>query len=412
MKKLRHKIVIGVFLSALAVFALTVLLLGISLNIHVTKSADQLTNLIAMYDGRFPDKKELDAIDQQMKSRLISFDEESPYRLRYFSVRYDGDTVIGQDVSHIAAVDETQAVTMAQNVRTGKKDVGYLGDYRYRIDHDRQIIVFLDRSDDIVAVKELIFILVIISFFFVGMITLVFWFLSKRIVAPFEENARMQKQFITDASHELKTPLAIISANAEVLAYKDGENEWINNITAQVGRVSELVNELLTLNRLEEVEEISDVESVDLSAKVTEIVKTFEEVFHSKNAALVMDIQPAVTLNGNAAQLERLISVLTENASKYVSDNGEVKISLQKEPRFTKLTFYNTCEIDKNADYSHLFDRFYRPDHSRTSGTGGHGIGLSIARRITVLHGGTIEAVPSDTGLTFIVRLSNKLKQR
>ena len=177
-------------------------------------------------------------------------------------------------------------------------------------------------------------------------------------------------------------------------------------------RVSELVNELLTLNRLEEVDEVTDIESVDLSAKMNAIADTFEEVFTSKNAVLSRQIQDGVMINGNLSQLERLISVLTENASKYVSENGEARISLEKDARHTTMRFFNTCEIDKNADYSHLFDRFYRPDHSRDSDTGGHGIGLSIAKRITTLHGGTITAVPSDTGLTFIVKLSNKLKIR
>lgn len=241
-------------------------------------------------------------------------------------------------------------------------------------------------------------------------ITLVFAFLLGRIVRPFAENARMQKQFITDASHELKTPLAIIFANAEVLAYKDGENEWINNITTQVKRVSDLVNEMLTLNRLEEIDEVSDIEPVLFSQTVDSITITFEEVLLGKHSVLRRDIQPDVTLNGNPAQLERLVSVLTENASKYVSENGEVTVTLRQVPRHTLLTVFNTCEIDPDTDYSHLFDRFYRPDSSRTSKTGGHGIGLSIAKRIVTLHNGSIEAIPSDKGMTFSVKLPNKLK--
>ena len=409
MKKLRRKIVIGVFLSALAVFLLTVVLIGMAMNLRVAHRADEMTDLIVKYDGEFPDREDYDRMDPKLKQTLGSFDEESPYRLRYFSVFFDGD-ILKSEISHIAAVNMEEAAEMAADVRTGVKKRGYVGDYRYRIDDDKQMVVFLDVSDDILAAEELVLILALISIVFVLMITTVFWFLSKRIVRPFEENSQMQKQFITDASHELKTPLAIISANAEVLAYKDGENEWIKNITTQVTRVSELVNELLTLNRLEEVNEISDIESVDLSQKVNSAADTFAEVFKSKNVALYRDIQPDVVINGNASQLERLVSVLTENASKYVSENGEVRITLKKDAHHTMLSVFNTCEIDKSVDYTHLFDRFYRPDHSRDSNTGGHGIGLSIAKRITVLHGGTIEAVPSDSGLTFNVKLSNKLK--
>ena len=108
--------------------------------------------------------------------------------------------------------------------------------------------------------------------------------------------------------------------------------------------------------------------------------------------------------------MKRLFSVLIENASKYVSENGEFRLKLKKELRNTTLTVFNTCEIDKSVDYKFLFDRFYRPDLSRTSQTGGHGIGLSIAKRITILHNGTIEAIPQEDGLSFNVTLSNRLR--
>ncbi len=136
----------------------------------------------------------------------------------------------------------------------------------------------------------------------------------------------------------------------------------------------------------------------------------FAEVFNSKHVLAERRIEPQVVLNGNPSQLERLISVLVENASKYASENGRVVLTLKKEMRYTTMTVFNTCEIDEEADYKHLFDRFYRPDTSRTSKTGGHGIGLSIAKRIVTLHNGTIEAVPGNGGLTFHVKLSNKMK--
>jgi signal transduction histidine kinase len=220
----------------------------------------------------------------------------------------------------------------------------------------------------------------------------------------------MQKQFITDASHELKTPLAIISANAEVLAYKDGENEWINNITAQVERIGGLINELLTLNRLEEIDTVVDIEPVNLSELIYTVSADFEQVFKGEEVSVKYDVQPDIVINGNRNQLERLISVLVENASKYISVGGEFRITLKKEMRYTTLSVFNTCEIDPNVDYKYLFDRFYRPDSSRTSGTGGHGIGLSIAKRIATLHNGSIAAVPQVDGLSFNVKLSNRMR--
>ena len=407
MKKLRRKIIIGVFLSATVVFALTIIIITISLNHQITRRADAMTDLIIKDHGRVPMKDEIEHMDG---INLYNYNEESPYRLRYFTVIYDDENHAVSNVDHIAAIDNGTAVVMADIVRMSGRETGSYNDYRYRISKDDDMVVFVDYTAEYEAIDWLTVFLGMIAIGFILMITIVFYFLSKRIVKPFEENARMQKQFITDASHELKTPIAIISANAEVLAYKNGESEWLDNITTQVTRISELVGELLTLNRLEEVDEISDIEPVNVSELTRSVCTDFEEVFRSRNVEINYDIQPDVTVNGNADQLKRLVSVLVENASKYASDNGEVRVALKKETRYTTLRVFNTCEIDQDVDYQHLFDRFYRPDSSRTSSSGGHGIGLSIAKRIAILHGGSIEAIPSDDGLTFHVKLSNKLK--
>ena len=407
MKKLRRKIVLGVFISATAVFALTILIVAIGLNAEITQRADAMTQLIIENNGAVPMKSEIDKTDD---FKLYNYNEESPFRMRYFTVKYDSKNHVTANVEHIASIDEGKAVAMADVVRLSDQKAGEYGDYRYRVGDSKEMVVFVDYTYEYTAVDLLTFMLSLLAIVFILLITVLFWFLSRRIVKPFEENSRMQKQFITDASHELKTPIAIISANAEVLAYKNGESEWLNNITTQVTRISELVNELLTLNRLEEVDEISDIESVNLSELTENTCADFEEVFLSKNIQTTYEIEPDVIINGNADQLKRLVSVLAENASKYTSADGELRVSLKKEFRYTTLSVYNTCEVDQSADYKHLFDRFYRPDSSRASSTGGHGIGLSIAKRIAVLHGGTIEAVPSDSGLSFNVKLSNKLK--
>lgn len=407
MKKLRRKIVLGVFISATAVFALTILIVAIGLNAEITQRADAMTQLIIENNGAVPMKSEIDKTDD---FKLYNYNEESPFRMRYFTVKYDKNNHVTVNVEHIASIDEGKAVAMADVVRLSDQKTGEYGDYRYRVGDSKEMVVFVDYTYEYTAVDLLTFMLSLLAIVFILLITVLFWFLSRRIVKPFEENSRMQKQFITDASHELKTPIAIISANAEVLAYKNGESEWLNNITTQVTRISELVNELLTLNRLEEVDEISDIESVNLSELTENTCADFEEVFLSKNIQTTYEIEPDVIINGNADQLKRLVSVLAENASKYTSADGELRVSLKKEFRYTTLSVYNTCEVDQSADYKHLFDRFYRPDSSRASSTGGHGIGLSIAKRIAVLHGGTIEAVPSDSGLSFNVKLSNKLK--
>lgn len=411
MKKLRRKIILGVFFSVLVVFALTVVVIGTALNMHLSDRSDSITKLINNSDGEFPSKHEYDKMSKEEQIHLYDFDDESRFRMRYFVVYFDSKyNVKSVKTDHIAAVDKTTAGEMAADVLYESNTTGYYGDYRYRYSEDTNSVIFLNISGDAEGIRIIMIFISIVALIFVLLITVIFYFLSKRIVKPFEENSRMQKQFITDASHELKTPLAIISANAEVLAYKDGENEWINNITAQVERIGGLINELLTLNRLEEIDTVVDIEPVNLSELIYTVSADFEQVFKGEEVSVKYDVQPDVVINGNRNQLERLISVLVENASKYISAGGEFRITLKKEMRYTTLSVFNTCEIDPNVDYKYLFDRFYRPDSSRASGTGGHGIGLSIAKRIATLHNGSIAAVPQVDGLSFNVKLSNRMR--
>lgn len=408
MKKLRKKIVLAAFFSTAAIFLLTILIIGASLQLQLMRRADLITEMLIEYDGELPPKENLRNFRFGATIYLYDYDEESPYRLRYFIVSFkDGDAVANAE--HITLSDE-EAIDLAETILLDFSSTGYYDGYRYRVSDSSDTVVALDWSSELDSVHVFLLMITLVATFFVVAITILFYFLSDRVVRPFEENAKMQKQFITDASHELKTPLAIISANAEVLAYKDGENEWIHNITEQVERIGGLIGELLTLNRLEEIDQNIDIRSVNISEIAEATCSDFEEVFRSKNAAIEKDIEEDVIINANLDQMKRLFSVLVENASKYVSEGGVFTIQLKKEMRHTSLSVFNTCETDDSVDYKYLFDRFYRPDLSRTSQTGGHGIGLSIAKRITILHNGTIEAVPENGGLTFNVTLSNRLK--
>lgn len=408
MNKLRRKFVLAVLASAAVVFALTVFFTFIAVHIGNVRREDSMTSLIEENGGDFM-PMDLDRMRERGSFFSFGYNEESPYRLRFFIARYSDGELVDVDISHIASVDRDKAAEMADHVRRLHRATGYYGDFRYRITQSSDVIL-LDCADELDSMRSLILISSVISLLFVVLITVVFYLVSGKVLKPFEENARMQKRFITDASHELKTPLAIISANAEVLAYKDGENEWVNNITAQVGRMSGLINEMLTLSRLEEIETNADLVPVDMSALTREAASEFEEVFRAKGVSPAYDIAPDVTLNGQPDQLRRLVSVLVDNAAKYVPEGGAVGIHLRRDPRRVFLSVFNTCDPVGAGDLDRLFDRFYRPDSSRDSKTGGHGVGLSIAKRIADLHNGSIAAKPRGDGVVFEVELSAKLR--
>ena len=193
MKKLRRKIVLGVFISATVVFALTILIVSIALNADITHRADSMTELIIENNGAVPKKSEIDKMDE---IHLYNYNEESPFRMRYFTVSYSKDNHVTANVEHIASIDEGKAVAMADIVKMHEHKTGEYGNYRYRVDDNRNMVVFVDYTYEYNAVDLLTVMLSLIAVIFIVMITVVFWFLSRRIVKPFEENSRMQKQFI------------------------------------------------------------------------------------------------------------------------------------------------------------------------------------------------------------------------
>ena len=415
MKNLRIKMIFTVFFSVSLVFLLTLIIMQVSLVRHNIDQADGMTQIISIYNGVVPkiqeyEKSELGDIEDQ-----VIFDEESAFRTRYFVVYFNDDMQVKKvDIDHIASIDEDTARDMAKSIVTKKKTVGYINKYRFRIvknSEGKNFIIFLDCRENFASQRVTIIILAASLVLFTILITFIFAIFSKRIFKPFEENSRRQKQFITDASHELKTPLAIISANAEVLAYKDGGNEWLNNITEQISHMSSLINELLTLSKVEEIDEDIEVESVNFSDIVNETINNFGEVFKQKNVTMQVKIEPNIVLTGNKKQLDMLVSILVENASKYVTESGVLKVLLKKSGKYTILRIFNTAKLSNDMNIKYLFDRFYRPDNSRTSVTGGQGIGLSIAKKITNMHNGSISAKQVDGGIWFTAEISNCIKK-
>lgn len=337
----------------------------------------------------------------------IEFSIETPYSTRYFVVEMKNNRVSKISTEHIAAVTDKIAYEYASHIyATAEPGFGLLGVYRYYYtDNGRsQLFVFIDAQKEFDSASRLITISI-----FVGVLTLIFILLPvtlfcKMAVRPVAQAIEKQKQFITDASHELKTPLSIISANAEVIELTGGESEWLSSIKNQTQRMSVLIKNLVNLSKIDEVQDDKKKDIFNISQTVSEVVDSFETKAKHDGKNLVVTTAPELKFYGCQEEIIQLVSILCDNALKYSDDGGTIRVSLYKSGKNICIDCFNTCENIDPSTVSRLFDRFYRADSSRSRETGGYGIGLSVAKAITERHRGKIRAVSfGTTGITFKV---------
>jgi signal transduction histidine kinase len=437
-KKLRKKFVITAMLSLLLILIIMIGIINI-VNLHsIYQDADNLLAILTTNNGEFPgmigfenndnrenkdnrNNKEFrppnDGFVPDMPFTFARLNNtrsaEMPYQSRYFYVTFDNTGAISEiNLSHIAAITEEYATNYANSVYSSSKEKGIYHSYRYKKavkDDGSTLIVFIDLSSSLFsALKLLSQSLLVGALALIAMFILVFIF-SSQAVAPVVESLEKQKRFITDAGHELKTPLAVISANVDVLELEAGKSEWTTSIRNQTKRMNGLVKNLLTLSRMDE-ERINVVFSdFDLSQVINETATSFQTVAESKDKKYQVDITEGIHITGDKNAMNQLASLLLDNAIKYSSDKGSIHVTLSKDKNIV-FEVSNTCDSIPSGNLDRLFDRFYRADSSRSRETGGYGIGLSVARAIAISHGGNIEAVrDGDKIIRFIVTLPKEL---
>ncbi len=342
----------------------------------------------------------------------INFNIDTPFSTRYFVVEMQKNIVTRISTEHIDSVTDHMAYQYASYIyRTSEPGYDIVGSYRclYTELSDSSLFVFVDAQREFEAAAGLVSIS-----FFVGIITfLIILFpvvlFCKMAVRPVAQAIEMQKQFITDAGHELKTPLAIISADAEVIEMCEGENEWLTSIKNQTSRLSVLIKNLVQLSKLDELSENMKKLDFNISETVFETATAFETKAKHEGKNISITAVPDISYYGCQEEIVQLVSILCDNAVKYSDENGIIKVNLYKSGKNVCLDVYNTCEHIDPATVTRLFDRFYRADASRSRDTGGYGIGLSVAKAIVERHKGKIRAVPDGTtAITFKVMLVTK----
>lgn len=237
----------------------------------------------------------------------------------------------------------------------------------------------------------------LVAFFFLSK------FLARKIVDPLEESYQKQKQFISDAGHELKTPVSVVSANAELLEREFGDNQWLKNIQYENERMGLLIGQLLDLARTENV--TPQLEQIDLSHIVAGEALPFESVAFEKGLELKTDISDNIKVTGNSTQLKQLVSILLDNAIKHTNEKGDVFCKLIKENNFAKISVINKGGEIPKEHRKKLFERFYRVDDARNSESNHYGLGLAIAKAIVDSHKGKIEVLCYDGLVEFQVKI-------
>ena len=388
-----------------ATIAVSIMLISIIGILNASKYAtsekriNKILDLLSKNNGVLPDEE----VVEKILGRKTNPDIIVQYR--YFSAYVDStNKVITMNTEHIANLSETDVIFYIRKILSGKNRYGNFTTtdgqkFAYKLslhEDDSKLIVVLDTTSYIEDRADLIDTSVFIFFSNLAFFIIIFVIFSGKVMMPFMENYRNQKAFITNAGHELKTPLAIISANNELCEMIGGENEWTKSTKEQVERMTDLINRLVVLARFEEKsEEKSDVaeKNINFSDIVTKSANSFKSMAIKGGKNFESNIQKNLCISGDDGAIYELVNILIDNANKYCDDCGTVGVGLLQHGitfKKAKLVVYNTYKSGKGVDYSRFFERFYREDKSHNSNVSGYGVGLSIAGNIVKRHKGKI----------------------
>lgn len=402
-KKLIATSAIAVILALTSIFAV-VLLTSIS---QLNNTLDTITDLICMNGGMFPEVNEKISPLPKMyipSERLIT--EETQFSTRFFTVWLDENkNVVSENIDSIASLSKKEIDDYGKCAVNKKATRGWISEYRFKVEKvdNGYMAVFVNGN-----VNRFLTYRLLVSFFLImiasGMGVLVFVFIiSKKIARPIYENYEKQKQFITDANHELKTPLTLILSNLEILEAEIGKNEWLEDIKYEGERMKHLINQLVSLTRMDE--DKSDVYFLefDLTNTVKDMVSEFKPFSEERGKKLNLTVDGTIKYDGNEGDIRKLISILLDNAVKYCDKNGNIDVIIEKK-RTPVITVENTCKDTDSIELDKLFDRFYKGDKSRVY-DGSFGIGLSIAKAIVQKHSGEITPYTKQNIIGFKITL-------
>ncbi len=427
-KKLKTRFILIAMISTAIVLVTILGSINIINYINVNKNANERLALLAENKGDFsdlrgafmkPEGKPFPEGEINPQSGFSSpaprsekgvMSAETPFDTRFFTVSIDTQgNLISTNTESIAAITSDEAASCALALWKKEKTSGYWGSYKYTFvpnvdEAGGSMYIFLDCQRELDTFRNFLLASVCISAVGLLLVFILVIFFSGIVVRPIAESYEKQKRFITDASHEIKTPLTIIDANTEVIEMVHGESEWTESIRNQIRRLTDLTNKLVFLSRMDEESAALTMLDFSLSDAVEETALPFEAVAASQGKRFTMEIAPRITYHGDEASIRQAVSLLLDNAMKYSADASEITLTLSSSGGNHVLTVKNKASGLTAGNLDILFERFYRPDASRSSSTGGHGIGLSVVQAIVLAHRGRISAKSPD-GETIVFKI-------
>jgi len=391
-RKLRWKFT----LVAVASISIVLIALVLGINIFYSSSTqagqDSMLRLITANDGILPRKMPR---ENGKLIKNINFTPEAPFDTRYFSIWTDaGGNVLDVHMEHIAAISGERAEEIIGRIADGKSEYGIIDNYRYlrSADGDRLLYVFLDIARQQMARRNLVRISLLLTAAAIFAAFILAYAFSGTAVASTVKNMEAQKRFITDASHELKTPLTAISAYKNMLKEELPEDRRITGMEAETKRLNNLVVNLVELSRWDEEKPLVKADNFSVTDALWDVAEPYKGIAVGKNRDIVIDIEEDMDSYGDEIAIQRAFSLLLENAIRHSVENSIIHVNACKRKQKIEIDVINECEPDLKIDLNRIFDRFYRPDESRSRQSGGNGVGLSIVKAIVNAHGGAVKA--------------------
>ncbi|MBO4799311.1 MAG: HAMP domain-containing histidine kinase [Lachnospiraceae bacterium] len=405
--KLRNKFILISALSPIAVLVCIYLALFFINTSQLDSNMDSLTDMIMFENDRPPNFAEppMDipgpGSDQGRRPGRMFINKETRFTTRFFTVEYNSSgEIIRTNIDNIASVTEDQAKEYADDLLASSTERGWVSSYRYKVMKGvfGTRMVFVDGTGNRELSAAFLLTSALVLFGSGAVVLLLIIFFSRKAVKPVAESYEKQKQFVTDANHELKTPLTLILANLDIAESELGKNEWLDDIRYEGEQMATLVERLVTLSRMDEDSTSLTFSNFNLSETLLDVTSEFASAAKNAGKQFTTDIKSGIEISGDEAAIRQVTSILLDNALKYCDKSGIICCSLVNNGRSKEITVTNSFKEVDNTELDRLFDRFYRSNKARTSGTG-FGIGLSIAKATVTKHGGDICAYKAASGV-------------